>query len=803
MTSAALPGSPRAAAAGNLPAELTSFVGRRRELDEVKRRLPESRLLTLTGAGGTGKTRLALRVASDVRRAFPEGVWFVDLAEAHADELLCQEMQDPTLLAYLVGTVLGLREQVAQSPLAMLTDYLAGRRLFLVLDNCEHVLPACAVLVKALLQAVPDQRILATSREPLGIAGETTFVVPPLPVPETRRPVGTTELSRYDSVVLFVARAGAVVPGFVLTDDNCAAVAGICAQLDGLPLAIELAARRLRVLTPSQVLDRLADRFRLLSRGNRNVPNRQQTLRACVDWSFDLCTKPERRLWARLSVFAGGFELDAVEGVCADEKLPVDELLDLVAGLIDKSVLVRDGSGPVARYRLLETIRDYGHDKLHEFEEQAALRRRHCDWYHRLAAQARAEWIGDRQTYWLARLSREFPNLRTAVEFCMTEPSMAEDALRIVMCLPSHYWWSRGLFGEGRHWLERALARTGTTATAVHVRALPLRSYFAVLQGDIDVAMRQLDEGHDTVQRLGTTSDLAFAAYVRGLGEALRNQLSVAVELLEQGLNLLSTVPESERELDLQLDLLLSRGMIAGLAGDRDRADACHQEILAITEPRGEAFYRSNALWVHALGRWLQGNLGEAAAQVSESLRLKQAQGRDGRYSTALCLELLAWIMISQGRLRRAVTLLGAADALWADLGTSIASHQELVGYRQAGEGHARDALGDTAYQQALYEGHDLDYEDAIAYALHAPRPEGPGPSPKGPSPLTPRERQVAELVARGLTNKEIASMLVISTRTAESHVERILTKLSFASRAQVAAWHTQQTAAHHEPRTP
>jgi predicted ATPase len=312
---------------GNLSAEVTSFVGRRREVGEVKRALAESRLVTLTGVGGTGKTRLAVRVAGDLRRVFGDGVWFVDLTQLHGPELVARELQDPDVLAFLVTATLGLR-QAGGSPLQTLVGELADRRMLLVLDNCEHLLPGSAVFADRLLRGCPEVRILATSREPLAIAGEVLLPVPPLSAPDLRQRPSLAELGRCESVALFLARVQAAVPAFQLTQANHVAVAELCHRLDGLPLAIELAAARVRALAPEQILGRMADRFALLSRGSRSAPERQQTLRACVDWSFDLCAKEERLLWARLSVFVGGFELDAVEGVCADEKLAEVDLLE-------------------------------------------------------------------------------------------------------------------------------------------------------------------------------------------------------------------------------------------------------------------------------------------------------------------------------------------------------------------------------------------------------------------------------------------------------------------------------------------
>jgi predicted ATPase/DNA-binding CsgD family transcriptional regulator len=775
--------------AGNLPSGLSSFIGRRRELREVKQLLGESRLVTLTGPGGTGKTRLSLRVGAELRRAFPGGVWFVDLTQLHDPGPLTQDARDPDGLAFLVAATLGLHQQGRGSPLDLLAERLAGRQLLLILDNCEHLIPACALVADALLRGCPDLRILATSREPLIIAGEAHFAVPPLPAPDPRQRPSLAELSRYESVELFVARAQGAVRGFRLSEANHVAVAELCHRLDGLPLAIQLAAAQTRVLTLQQILGRLTDRFTLLSDGTRGAPERQQTLRACVDWSFDLCSKPERMLWARLSVFAGGFELDAVEGICADENLPAHDLLDLVAGLVDKSILIRDddrdGHAEQARYRMLETIREYGEEKLIEAGEDAVLRHRHRDWHRCLVARASAEWVSDRQAYWLARLAREHPNLRAAVEACLTDPGQAEPCLRLAVSLPGSYWRVRGLFGEGRRWLDHALAKA-TAPTTVRARALVIGSQLAFWQGDATAGVRLLDEGEELARRLGGTVELAHAAFLRGTGALYANDLPVAIETLGRARTTLSRAPN--RDLDLYLYVVNTFCVAAGLAGDQERATALQREVLAIVEPRGEGLHRSLALWAGGLIAWLRRDLGQAAAQVVECLRLERARGSDDRYRTALCLEALAWIATDQQQHRRAATLLGAADAFRTDLGTPITGYLHLVGYHNTCERRTRDALGDAAFTDAFQHGRALTFEDVLTYALDEPRQLAPAPQEDAPTALTPRERQVADLLAQGLSNKEIANRLVISQRTAESHVEHILSKFGLSSRAQVAA---------------
>ena len=771
---------------GNVPTELSSFVGRQDELVQVRHLLSTFRMVTLTGVGGVGKTRLALRMATDLRRAFPDGTWFIDLGGLLPPELAALEIPDAQAVASLVCATLGVREQSARAPVDVLRERLARERLLLVLDNCEHLLSACAMLAEALLRASPGLRIVATSREPLTVVGEATLPVPPLPVPDPQEPPALADLTRCASVVLFTARAAAALHDFQLTEDNRLAVVEICQRLDGLPLAIELAAARLPVLTPHQIADRLTDRFALLTRSSRSSPDRQQTLRACVDWSFDLCTKDEQRLWARLSTFADSFEFDAIEGICASDDLPVEELLDLTNSLVDKSILVRnDDRGGSARYRMLQTIQLYGLEKLREAGEDALLPRRHRDWYEGLVARARAEWISNRQAYWMTCLNRAYPNLRAAVDFSLSEPGEVDAALRIALSLPATYWWARGMFREGRRWLTTAFGAT-TDRSVLYTRAMLLASRLAFAQRDGDAARRLLEDGEQLARQLDAPDAIAHAMFIRGTDAMFRNELTLAVELFDAALATLARA--AEPELDQRLHVMFTLVAAAGLAGDHARASACYREVMAVTEPNGEGIHRSNAMWAYGMAVWRQGDLDQAAALQLASLRLKRIHGSDDMLGGALCLEVLGWIEAGQQRPDRAVTLVGAADAALEDLGTPIRTFGHLIGQHDECERQTRKALGGRMFDETIRHAQSLTYEEALAYALGEARSAPPTASP-APTPLTRRQRQVASLVGRGLSNREIASTLVISQRTAESHLESILTRLGFSSRAQVAAW--------------
>jgi predicted ATPase/DNA-binding CsgD family transcriptional regulator len=760
---------------GNLPSELSSFIGRRRELSEVRRLLAEARLVTLTGVAGIGKTRLALRLAAEVARAFPDGVWLVDLGQ----------VQDAGLVAHTVAATLGLREPPGNRPTtATLTEYLADRRLLLVLDNCEHLVDAVAQLADRLLRAAGGLRILATSRESLAMGGETIFPVPPLSLPDPGSPPPASALNRYEAVSLFIERAAAVAPGVRLTEDDSAAVVMICHRLEGLPLAIELAAARLPVLPPSQILERLSDRYRILVRRGPVGPPRHQTLRACIAWSYDLCTTAERALWARLAVFSGGFELDAAEGVCAGGHVAADEVLDLVSSLVNKSILVCERHDEVVRYRPLETLREFGRERLRETGEERGLRRRHRDWYEGLITQAYAEWASRRQADWFGRLDREHANVQVAMDYCLTEPGEAESTMRMLLPLFHFYFWARGWYREGRQWIERA--RALTPPSTLRATVLLREVAFLVSAGDFATANDRLAEGRALAEELGDPIVLAHAAYAEGMAAQYRGELAQSIASFERGLVLL---PEGV-DLPLRLDLLLAFAVSAGAAGNEERAVSAHETTLALTEPMGEAFHRSYALWALGLLAFQQGDIDRAADLQRRSLGLRRQCG--DVTGIGWSLEFLAWPEGAAGRHLRAAMLLGAADQMWEMTGLSLRAFQHLVPYHDDCERRARKTLGDTAFEAAFQQGRDLGVEDVIRYALdEVPPPPNADPSgmPRPESALTRREWQVAELIADGRSNREVAATLVISTRTAESHVEHILVKLGLTNRVQVAAW--------------
>ncbi|WP_280261360.1 protein kinase domain-containing protein [Nocardia abscessus] len=751
------------------PLELTSFVDRRTETSEVKNLLSACRLVTLAGIGGVGKTRLALRVATRSRRDFADGVWIVELAD----------LRDPLLLVEVVAGTLGLPDQSDRSLLDVLVRFLGSQEALLVLDSCEHVVAASAELAETLLAACPNLRILVTSREPLDIAGEAMVRVLPLTVPDPDREPTLRGLPKYDAVTLFTDRAAAAVPGFELAEGNKSTVARICSRLDGLPLAIELAAARMRTMSPEQILQRLTNRYALLTRNSRTAPTRQQTLRWCIDWSHQLCTPVEQRLWARLSVFAGGFELDAAEQVCGAGLAPED-LLDGLSSLVDKSIAIREAADGTVRFRMLETVRDYGRKKLQETGEYTDLRRRHRDWYQRLAMDAEAGWISDQQLDWLARLEREQTNFRDALEFCLSEDDAeaAETGLRIAAAL-FMFWSFRGLYSEGRRWLGRVLAHPAAHSTPDRVRALHSSTILAAVQGDLQYATTLVEQARALAGQDATPTSQALASYADGALALYRGELDRAVSALEPALG----VFESDRPAYLYVAALSMLGWAHALQGNISRALEYHERILTITEACGESLFRSTTLWGIAIAVWQQGERSRAQELLLESLRVNRRVGSP--VVAALDLEGLAWT-IADGNGERSAVLMGAAEnLLWSASGVAT-FFTELTRYHDECERMVRRALGARKFDAAFRRGQALGMSAGVAYALEEP---STATQPPSTLKLTKRERQVADLVAQGLTNKQIAAKFVLSQRTTEGHVEHILSKLGFTSRAQIAAW--------------
>lgn len=733
-----------------LPAQLTEFVGREGELATIRQVLGSARLVTLLGPGGVGKTRLAIQSADKVRRAFADGVRWVELGA----------LRDPALLAQTLVDALGIRDRSA-SPRHLLVDHLRSRQLLLVLDNCEHLLGACAELASFLLHGAKELRIIATSREALAIPGEHAVAVAPL---------GDS------AVTLFAARARDILPEFSLDDANLALVRRICGQLDGLPLAIELACARLRVLSLSELADRLGHRLRLLTGGNRAAPERHRSLQATVDWSFELCAPVERQLWIRTSVFAGSFSLAAAEEVCQDSRLTDDDIVDGIDGLVGKSLLLREEEHGEVRFRMLETLREYGQAKLND-KQAAELRARHHAYYARMVGDVTRQWFGERQQQWCVKLRLEHANLRTAFE---TALARGGDGARLIGA-PWFLWAAGFSFTEHRYWLERALGLE-RDASPDRARALATLGLVATLQGDRDAASRALAEGMRIAEAAGDAFGLAYNRHEQGLVAFFGGDFGSSERIL---LEALDRYQGTEAPLDLLGSLRVHLGLLYIFAGDTHEALRHFEQLRPQCEQHGERWMLSYAVYGLGLAALMCGDHDEAVARATESLRMKQPF--DDTIGLSLTTELLAWSEAARGEAERAAVLLGAAETLWASVGMQLYGSEHWLDQRTRFERQARNGLGDKGYDSALARGQAMSRDRVLEFALGERR--GVNRVRPGGSGLSRRESEVAELVAEGLTNREIARKLVISHRTVEGHVEHILDKLGLSRRAQVAQW--------------
>jgi predicted ATPase/DNA-binding CsgD family transcriptional regulator len=815
---------------GNLPAEPNSFVGRERDLAELARLLSDVRALTLCGPGGIGKTRLALRLACEVVPGFPDGAWLVELADT----------EDPSLVTRRVAAALGVREEPDRPLAETLTEALRPRRLLLILDTCEHIVDASAALAHRLLAGCPGLRVIATSREPLRVRGETVWRVPPLALPAAAQELPAGELARHEAIRLFADRAAAVRPGFALDSGNSGAVLRLCRTLDGMPLAIELAAARVGALSVEQIAARLGDRFQLLASGDRTAPPRQQTLRAAVDWSYELLTEPEQVLLRRLAVFSG-WNLEMAEQVCAGDAIPPDQVLDLLAALIDKSLVTLDAEvDGTARYRLLDTIKEYAAGRLAASGEGPTMRLRHRDYMLRMLENIVGQGFVRGDPPWPTRVAMyhrvvvERANYRAALTASL-EHRDAEQGLRLCSALHSS-WVTYGDGAEGIIWFDRFLQLDGEVAPGVRARALIKRAELAFEQEGYAAAGECAQAGLDLCHASGSpgaAAALRVLAVVRlragRLEEALAS-IDSAIEAArtdgddwEEGLALSSRAAiiarqgrlhGAQRAYEDALDVLRDNngwgvaqtlyglGGLARARGDHEAALARFREALAlyreVDAPAESARCLAGIGWV-ALS---QRDLKLARSSLTESLQLSLATGQ--RLAVARGLEAFAMLAVALGDPARALRLEGAGLALREAIGhvpsaPARASLDDLLG-------SARRRLGPPAAEALLAEGAAMSADEAVRLATGSESDEFPGDalpavppqaaprlSSGAPSTLTAREREIAALIARGLSNRGIADELVISPATAARHVANIFTKLGFSSRAQVAVWAAQR----------
>ena len=747
---------------GSLPVQLTSFVGRHSDLTELCRLLAETRLVTIAGTAGLGKTRLAVEVASRMAPELEDGAWFVGLSA----------LAEPALVAREVAVALGIREQLGASDVDRLVAHVQERRMLLVLDNCEHLLDTSAGLVEVLLRAGPGLRLLVTSHEPLRVPGERVWRIAPLPVPASAS--AFEALAASEAVRLFGVRAMLVQPRFRLSPANLRSVGQICRRLDGIPLAIELAAARLEMMSVDDLLDRLEDRFRLLTGGGRTVMPRHQTLRAAVDWGWRLLDGRERVLFRRLAVFPGSFQLAAVEAVCASTGHPAASLLGLLGRLVDKSLVVPEvTAGGRTQYRMLETIRQYAAERLVESGEESDLRSRHAEHFLWLAERAERFERRPAQPEWLAALEAAHDDLRAALAWWR-----AHDAGRLVRLANAlgWFWIMRGHLGEGREWLEDVI-ESGSPPPRERARALYRLARLAFWQGDYGVARGLAERCIARCRELGEGTEAGWALNLLGSIFAYCGDY-------QRGRACIEEVVATATDEDLLVDALIGLGEV--LLQQRALSEARGSLERALTIRSGADARWQTALGVLYLGiaAFFERDYPEARRRAAASLRLFHEMGN--RYALSGALDTLAAVALVGRDPERALRLCGAAAGIRERMRGPLAPRwREIV--RDFVVQPARAAVGEGA-DAAWAAGERLTVDEAVALAL-----ETPARRVARRGPLSHREREVARLVARGMANREIARRLGIAERTVEGHLERMRAKLAVHSRTQIAVWVVEQ----------
>lgn len=748
---------------GNLPLPLNRFIGRERELNHVRERLAKARLLTLTGPGGSGKTRLALEAVSALVRDFPDGIWFVDFAP----------LTDQTLAPILVASTLGVREQPGRPAIEILTASLRSRKLLVIFDNCEHLIAACAVLAEPLLQFCPELTILATSREPLGAAGEVIWNVPPLALPPSDQ-ASSAELIQIESVQLFVEKASAVMPEFALSDRNAPFVARICRELDGLPLALELAAARCRSLSVQEIARRLGERFSLLTAGQRTAPSRHQTLHATIDWSYALLEPQERIVFQQLAVFAGGWTLAAAEGVCG-----VDAL-DTLSHLVDKSLVFKQEKNNEVRYSMLETIREYAREKLTASGEEENVRDRHLDFFLHLAEEAAPWLLREEELIWLARLKGDYDNLRAALNWSF--PHRKNEGLRMVSAL-LQFWFFYGNLDEWSMWAERLVSASEDAPAAVRARSLIIGGMLANVGRDWERAESMLSQGLTLSEQLQDREGIAWSLRELGVMAHWLGDRRRAIGLLDKSLAIFRILGEPSRI----GECLLWRADALARSGNLPAAREDFREAFRIFLELGE---RSRTAWsLGGLGEIerQEGSYAEAARLYQESLELQFEVG--AILEICFAIEALANLAAQTHAPDRAARLWGAGEILREFSGTPLppSYRSDYAPYINV----ARAELGEKAFSVAWSEGRAMTLEQAVEYARAEPEPRAAFPHAAGqsaPDALTPRELEVLRLISGGLSNREIADQLVLSVGTVKWYTTTIYGKLRVQSRTQAVA---------------
>ncbi|MBV9452044.1 MAG: LuxR family transcriptional regulator [Streptosporangiaceae bacterium] len=755
---------------GELPAEVTGFVGRQCELAQLAALLRGARLVTVTGPGGVGKTRVAVRAAALAADRFRDGVCLVELSG----------LRDPELLPNVVAASLRLPENEVGSQLTAVLSYLRGRQQLVLMDTCEHLVDACAMFAELLLRQAPEVTVLATSRQPMDVPGEHICAIPPLPVPEP----DAGEAGDGDAVELFAQRASAVVPDFAITDANRAEVIRLCRRLDGIPLAIELAAVRLRAVPLEQLVWRLEDRFRLLSGNRSSVLPHHQTLHAATMWSYELCRPAEQLLWARLSVFAGSFDLAAAEEVCAGGDLARQEVLPALIGLVDKSVVLRAGKDQ-ARYRLLDTIREFGAGMLAGADSgiEAMLRDRHTGYYLAMADVFDCHAKADDQLDRYRAMRSEHANIRAAIEYAIAAPGRQREAARMAAHLRA-YWEISGLLREGRHWVSRVLEHfPGPSAERAWL--LMTRGTLATLQGEVAEAIADLEQCVPMAQQHDEPLACALGCAYLCLAFAFAGCHAEAEAMGVEAERRLSALDDFSGLVSLDIHM----AYLHMLSGDLDKAvERCSWGLDRLRlggaggglPPRqeGERWARGYLLVISGLALFLRGEHEASFAAAAKALQMKNDLG--DTVGIAYCFEMLALLAVAQQRYERAVWVLGAADPLWERAGRRLGGNAILEELHERTVKSAREALGEQRYATLRQAAARHPLSDIVALATaDADRPGG--------GTLTARQLQIAGLVVEGLSNRQIAERLIISKRTVDAHVEHIFARLGVTSRVQIA----------------
>lgn len=753
---------------GNLPAEATSFIGRRDELAEVRRKLSEARLVSLVGPGGVGKTRLAVRVGTDLRRGFRDGAWLVELAE----------VRDSGLVSNAMMLALDLRDQAATEPLALLLAYLRDKQLLLLVDNCEHLLGAAAQLISDVMRGAPGVRVIATSREPLSVDGENVIPVPPLALPSSQEGEPLIQLRQNEAVTLFTQRAAAASGSFELTDSNRSAVVEVCRRLDGLPLAIELAAVRTRVLTVEQIRNRLNDRFGLLTAGGRAALPRHQTLRTTIEWSYELLNGAERALLRRLCVFAGRFTLEDIESVCTSDEVPVAQSLDVLSSLVDKSLVMKENVRGVACYRLHETMREFASLKLQEAGEEHVVGDRATQYYWSRCQQS----VGEsryRLAEWLDWMDLEIDNIRAVLWHCLSR----RDSLRGIDLATSVGWyWITRATTEGIHWLDELLA-CGDGQPEAQFWAYFLRGFLAVLKADATTSGPAIERAVATARKLAQPILLSQALSMASIAANLAGDRPSALRLLDEAVIVTSPLDD----FPARISVLQARALNGFFEGDIEAVKAAASEGVRLARSAGDLYSLEMMLLNRGGTALIVGDLEQAKGFYIEGLKI--ARRIDDRVAQYALLDGLGCVAAGAGQARLAAQLLGAAETVRTQAGASLIPI--LAPLIAQAEESATAALGAPKFEAEVSAGKCLSRDEAIRLALEEPVHAAASAVTKGNDSalLGKREADVARLVAQGLSNKQIGARLFISERTVDSHVRTILNKLGFNSRAQIAGW--------------